>query len=67
MGRDPRAARDVDQLIEDLNELIDAIDRRLPQVQRSGEVAIADAAMQLRQEARKRLDELEQRRSQSVD
>jgi hypothetical protein len=43
-----------------LNELITAIDRRLPQVQRSGEAAIANAAVRLRIEAEKRIGELEQ-------
>lgn len=54
---DPRS------VIRDLNELIDAIDRRLPQVQRSGEAAIANAAMRLRIEARARIAELERARS----
>jgi hypothetical protein len=43
-----------------LNELISAIDRRLPQVQRAGEAAIANAAVRLRIEAEKRIGELEQ-------
>lgn len=42
-----------------LAELIAAIDRRLPQVQRAGEVAIANAALRLRIEAVKRLGEIE--------
>ena len=42
-----------------LNELITAIDRRLPQVQRSGEAAIANAAVRLRIEAQKRISEIE--------
>ena len=42
-----------------LNELISAIDRRLPQVQRSGEAAIANAALRLRIEAEKRVGEIE--------
>ena len=46
-------------VISDLKELIDAIDRRLPQVQRAGEAAIANAAMRLRIEARNRIIELE--------
>ena len=44
----------IDQLIE----LIAAVDRRLPQVQRAGEGAIANAAMRLRIEAQKRITEL---------
>jgi uncharacterized protein (DUF342 family) len=42
-----------------LNELITALDRRLPQVQRAGEEAIANAAVRLRTEAEKRIAELE--------
>jgi hypothetical protein len=43
-----------------LQELIEAIDRRLPQVQRAGEATIANAAVRLRLEAVKRLGEIEQ-------
>lgn len=42
-----------------LNELITAIDRRLPQVQRAGEAVIANAAVRLRLEAEKRIAEIE--------
>ena len=42
-----------------LNELITAIDRRLPQVQRAGEAVIANAAVRLRIEAEKRIAEIE--------
>ena len=42
-----------------LSELIAAIDRRLPQVQRSGEEVIANAAVRLRMEAEKRIAELD--------
>jgi hypothetical protein len=45
--------------VTELNELIVAIDRRLPQVQRAGEAAIANAAVRLRTEAEKRIKELE--------
>lgn len=45
--------------IVQLSELIAAIDRRLPQVERAGEAAIANAAMRLRTEAAKRIVELE--------
>lgn len=41
-----------------LEELIVAIDRRLPQVERVGEREIAKAALQLRMQAQKRIDEL---------
>lgn len=42
-----------------LAELIAAIDRRLPQVQRSGETMIVKAAVRLRTEAEKRIAELD--------
>ena len=42
-----------------LSELIAALDRRLPQVQRSGEETIANAAVRLRMEAKKRIGELD--------
>jgi len=45
--------------VSQLNELITAIDRRLPQVQRAGEAAIANAAVRLRIEAQKRISEIE--------
>jgi hypothetical protein len=43
----------------ELRELIEALDRRVPQVRRLGEVSIARAAALLRNAAAKRLDELE--------
>jgi len=45
--------------IQDLTELIEAIERRSPQLQRSGEAAIIDAATRLRIQARARITELE--------
>lgn len=42
-----------------LSELIAAIDRRLPQVQRAGEEVIVNAAVRLRMEAEKRIAELD--------
>lgn len=50
--------------IRDLSELIDALDRRLPQVERSGEASIARAAARLKDEAIKRIAELEQKNPQ---
>ena len=47
------------RLLRELHELIDAIDRRLPQVHRAGEVAIANAAATLRNQAEARINELE--------
>jgi hypothetical protein len=51
-----------DDLVRDLAELIDAIDRRLPQISRAGETAIADEAAALRARAVARLAELSSRR-----
>jgi hypothetical protein len=45
--------------IRDLNEVITALDRRVPHVERRGEVSIARAAAALRAEAVKRIAELE--------
>ena len=45
--------------LQQLAELIEAIDRRLPQVQRAGEDMIANAAMRLRIQARRRITEIE--------
>ena len=44
---------------QELMELIAALDRRLPQVARTGETAIVNAAQQLRVEALKRIAEIE--------
>jgi len=50
------------QTIRELSELIAALDRRVPQVERAGEVSIARAASALRVEALKRIQELERER-----
>ena len=47
------------QVIRELNELIAALDRRVPHVERSGEMSIARAAGALRDEAVKRIADLE--------
>lgn len=52
MSRDPLA------IAQDLAELIEAIDRRSPQLQRSGEAAIVEAATRLRIQAQARISEL---------
>lgn len=49
----------MDETRRELMELIAALDRRLPQVQRIGEAAIATAATALRAEALRRLGEIE--------
>jgi hypothetical protein len=47
------------QIVRELHELIDALDRRVPHVERVGEIAIARAAAALREEAVKRVEALE--------
>jgi hypothetical protein len=57
-----RSARNIPMAITSatvLRELIAALDRRVPQVQRAGEIAIAREAAALRTRAVKRLEELE--------
>ena len=53
--------------VRELHELIAALDRRLPQVQRVGEVSIAQAAAALRAEAMKRIEELEREPTVEAD
>lgn len=45
--------------VRELQELIAALDRRLPQVQRAGEVSIAREAAALKTRALKRIEEIE--------
>ena len=45
-------------IVKDLAELIEAIDRRAPQLQRSGESAIVEAAARLRDQAQARISQL---------
>ena len=45
--------------IRQLRELIDALDRRVPQIERTGEIQIARDAASLRDKALKRIAELE--------
>jgi len=47
------------RVVRELRELIAALDRRVPQVDRVGERAIARAAEALRAEAMARIEELE--------
>jgi Trp operon repressor len=47
------------QIVRELLELIAALDRRVPQVQRVGEISIARAASALKLEALKRIEQLE--------
>lgn len=57
----PKAAvaNDRTRVLRELRELIAALDRRVPQVHRMGEVSIARAAAALRSDAVKRIEELE--------
>ena len=59
MKRVPAAVATLSETVLQLQDLILALDRRLPQVQRAGESAIANAALRLRMEASKRIGELE--------
>ena len=47
------------KVLRELRELIAALDRRLPQVERAGEIAIARDAAALRSRAVMRIEELE--------
>ena len=51
-------ASNTDGVLAALGELIEALDRRLPPVERLGEVRIAREAGALRDEAKARVDEL---------
>jgi hypothetical protein len=61
MTSDNRTAANtsIAQIVRELHELIDALDRRVPHVERVGEIAIARAAAALREEAVKRVEALE--------
>ena len=50
--------------VRELLELIAALDRRVPQVQRAGEVSIAHDAAALKARALRRIEELEREASQ---
>jgi hypothetical protein len=52
--------------VRELLELIAALDRRVPQVQRAGEEAIANDAAALKARALKRIEELEGTRSSAA-
>lgn len=53
-------ARSDQTLVHDLRELIAALDRRVPGLEREGEHRIADDAQALRRAALKRITELDQ-------
>jgi hypothetical protein len=52
-----------DRLVRELLELIAAIDRRVPHVERAGEIEIARDASALKARALKRIAELERSRA----
>jgi hypothetical protein len=54
-------------LVLALREIIDALDRRVPQIERAGEVGIARDALILRQEAVERLRTLQHDGPESED
>jgi len=53
------AANSAAQTARELLELIAALDRRVPRIERVGEITIARAASALKLEALKRIEELE--------
>jgi hypothetical protein len=53
--------------IQELRELIAALDRRVPQVQRAGELSIARAAAELKARALRRIEDLERHSAPGVD
>ena len=60
------AASSPAQTVRELLELIAALDRRVPQVERVGEISIARAASALKLEALNRIEELEREPSPSL-
>jgi hypothetical protein len=59
-------ARSTQTLIHDLLELVAALDRRVPRLEREGERVIARDAQELRRAALKRIGELERTLSPPV-
>jgi hypothetical protein len=55
------AGAPLDQIVRDLQDLIAALERRVPQIERVGEREIARDAAILKQKAQARLDELRRR------
>lgn len=47
-----------DRVIADLRELVEALDRRVPRLERAGEIQIAHDAAKLKEEAIRRIGEL---------
>jgi len=61
MGVISMSVESTQTLIDELRELVEALDRRVPRLERAGETAIARDAARLRDEAIKRLAALEPR------
>ena len=55
----PRPCPDKKRVLVRLHELVAALDRRVPQVEREGETRIARDAAALKRKAQKRIEELE--------
>jgi hypothetical protein len=55
-----------DDLVRELQELIAALDRRVPRVERAGEAAIAREAAVLRDKAVRRLEELQRQHTSTA-
>jgi hypothetical protein len=53
------SARVSETLLDDLRELVAALDRRVPRLEREGELAIARDAARLKDEALRRIADLE--------
>jgi hypothetical protein len=51
------------RILSELRELIAALDRRIPQIQRAGEAAIAQEAAALKMKAQERIAKLERESS----
>jgi len=62
-GEDVAAGREA--MIRHLRQLVEALERRVPHIERSGEGAIAHDAAALKDRALKRIAELESQRSRS--
>ena len=56
---DPPAEVDRQQMLADLHELVEALDRRVPHPDRKGEHAIATDSADLKKDAEERIAELE--------
>lgn len=65
--RGPTEEMSRSRTIQELRDLIAALDRRVPQVQRAGETSIAVAAADLKARALRRIDDLERQAAPGAD